>query len=241
MLPLRLQKQLRLIQKPLANRRCRAAPGCIQLSRFSTAQPATRKPLCHAPAVVRLGPRHRDQELHRHMRCDRTVAHLLLHAVGKQLHQPHPARYPTCAAIETPSQLLQPIAEALLQFNQKPALFKCRFVIARAHRSVQKQGLHFTQQPDHRLHRVLAQLLQCRDPLIAVDNQILLWLLGRNHNDRRLLATGRQRRQQPPLPLRPAHAKVPQAKLKLVEFQKHVQRSLDNSTLRLAESGIARR
>jgi len=69
----------------------------------------------------------------------------------------------------------------------------------------------------------------------------VLWLLGRDHNDRRLLATGRQRRQQPPLPLRPAHAKVPQAKLKLVEFQPHVQRSLDNSTLRLAESGIAQR
>jgi len=159
MLPLDLQKQLWLIQKPLANCRCRAAPGCIQLSRFSTAQPIPGNPLGHAPAVVRLGTRHRDQEPHRHMRCDRAIANLLLDSVGKQLHQPHPARYPTCAAIETPSQLLQPIAEALLQFNQKPALFKCRFVIARAHRSLQKQGLHFTQRPDHRLHRVLAQLL----------------------------------------------------------------------------------
>ena len=83
MLPLRLQKQLRLIQKPLANRRCSAAPGRIQLPRFSTAQPIPGKPLGQAPAVVRLGPRHRHQVLHRHMRRDPAIAHLLLHTVGK--------------------------------------------------------------------------------------------------------------------------------------------------------------
>ena len=241
MLPLRLQKQLRLIQKPLAHRRCCASPGRIQLSRFTAAQPVPGKPLGHASAVVRQRSRHRHQVLHRHMRRDPAVAHLLLHAVGKQLHQTHPARHPTRAAIETASQLLQPIAEALLQFNQQPALFKSRFVIARAHRPVQKQGLHFAQRPDHRLHRVLTQLLQSRYPPIAVDDQVVLWLLGRNHHDRRLLTAGRQRRHQPPLPLWPAHPKVLQAPLKLVEFQPHLPHSLDRSTLRLAESGIARR
>jgi hypothetical protein len=140
------------------------------------------------------------------VRRDRAIAHLLLHAVGKQLHQTHPPRDPTRAAIETASQLLQPIAEAMLQFNQQPALFQRRFVIARAHRPVQKQGLHFAQRPDHRLHRVPAQLLQRRDPPIAVDHQIAIRLLGRYHHDRRLLTAGRQRRQQPSLPLRPAHA-----------------------------------
>jgi hypothetical protein len=79
------------------------------------------------------------------MRCDRAIAHLLLHTVRKQLHQTHPPRYPTRAAIETAGQLLQPIAEALLQFNQKPALFKSRFVIAHPHRPVQKKSLHFAQ------------------------------------------------------------------------------------------------
>ena len=241
LLPLRLQKQLRLIQKPLANRRCSASPGCIQLSRFATAQPVPGKPLGHAPAVVRSAPRHRHQELHRHVRRDRASAHLLLHTVSKQLHQTHPPRYPTRAAIETAGQLLQSIAEALLQFNQKPALFQSRFVIARAHRPVQKQSLHFTQRPDHRLHRVPAQLLQRRDPLIAVDDQITIWLRGCDHHDRRLLTAGRKRRQQPPLPLRPAHPKVLQAPLKLVQFQPHLPHSLDRSTLHLAESGIARR
>jgi len=117
MLALRLQKQLRLIQKPLANRRCCTPPGCIQLSRFTAAQPIARKPLRHAPAVFRFRACNRNQDLHRHMRRDGAVAHLLLHALREQLDQSHPARHPTRAAIKTPCQLLQPIAEALPQFN----------------------------------------------------------------------------------------------------------------------------
>jgi len=58
----------------------------------------------------------------------------------------------------------------LLQLHQKPALFKSRLVVAGTHRPVQKQSLHFAQQPDHGIHRVTAQLLQRRDPLIAVDD-----------------------------------------------------------------------
>ena len=144
-LPLRLQEQLRLGQQALPYGRRGTAPGRIQLARFATAQAMPRNTLRHAATVFRVQARHRHQELHRHMRCDRAIANLLLDSVGKQLHQPHPARYPTCAAIETPSQLLQPIAEALLQFNQKPALFKSRFVIAHPHRPVQKKSIHFAQ------------------------------------------------------------------------------------------------
>jgi hypothetical protein len=173
------------------------------------------------------------------VRRDRAIAHLLLHAVGKQLDQAHPTRYPTRAAIETASQILQPIAEALLQFHQQPAFFESRFVIARTHRPVQKQSLHFAQRPDHSLHRVAAQLLQRRDPLITVDHQIFIRLLGRNHDDRSLLTAGRQRRQQPPMAFRPAHTKMLQAPLKLMEFQPHDPHPLDSSTLHQIASGIA--
>jgi hypothetical protein len=83
-------------------------------------------------------------------------------------------------------------------------------------------------------------LLERSDPLITVDHQVTVWLLGRNHNDRRLLTAGCQRRQQPPMAFRPAHEKVLQTPLKLVEFQPHARRSLDSSTLRLPASGIAR-
>jgi hypothetical protein len=67
------------------------------------------------------------------MRRDGAVAHLLLHTLRKQLHQSHPTRHPTRAAIETPRQLLQSVAEALLQFHQQPTFFQRRFVVARTH------------------------------------------------------------------------------------------------------------
>jgi hypothetical protein len=113
-------------------------------------------------------------------------------------------------------------------------------VIAPTHRPVQKQGLDFAQRPDHRFDRVPAQLLKRGDPLIAVDHQVMLRLLGRDHHDRRLLAAGRQRRQQAPMTLRPAHPKVLKTPLKLVEFQPHDPHPLDSSTLHQLRSGIAR-
>jgi hypothetical protein len=174
------------------------------------------------------------------MRRDCAVAHLLLHTLRKQLHQAHPTRHPTRAAIETARQFLQPIAEALLQFHQQPAFFQSRLVIARTHRPVQKQGLHFAQRPDHRFDRVTAQLLECRNPLIAVDQQIFIRLLGGNHDDRRLLTAGRQRCQQSPMPFWPAHAKVLKSPLKLMKFQTHETHPLHSSTLHQAATGIAR-
>jgi hypothetical protein len=174
------------------------------------------------------------------MRRDCAVAHLLLNTLRKQLNQAHPTRHPARAAIETAGQFLQPIAEALLQFHQQPAFFESRLVIARTHRPVQKQGLHFAQRPDHRFDRVTAKLLECRDPLIAVDQQIFIRLLGGNHDDWRLLTAGCQRRQQSPMPLRTAHAKVLETPLKLMEFQTHEMQPLDSSTLHQIRSGIAR-
>jgi hypothetical protein len=174
------------------------------------------------------------------VRRDGAVAHLLLHTLGKQFDQADPTRHPTCAAIKSPRQFLQPIVEALLQFHKQPAFFQSCLVVARTHRPVQKQGLHFAQRPDHRFYRVPAQLLERRDSLIAVDDQISIRLLGLNHDDRRLLTAGRQRRQQPPLPLWPTHAKVLQTMLKLVQFQAHPAHPLDSSTLHQVRSGIAR-
>jgi hypothetical protein len=84
-------------------------------------------------------------------------------------------------------------------------------------------------------------LLQCCDPLITIDDQIVLWLLGCHHDDWRLLAAGRQRRQQATMTLWPMHPKVLKPPLKLVEFQPHAPRPLDNSNLHQIASGIARR
>ena len=173
------------------------------------------------------------------MRRDGAVAHLLLNTLRKQFDQSHPPRHPTRTAIKTARKRLRPIAEALLQFHQKPAFSQSRLVIARTHRPVQKQSLHFAQRPDHCLHCVEAQLLERRDPLVAVDHQVTIRLFTRNHYDRRLLTADRQRRQQTPMAFRPAHAQVFQTPLKLMKFQPHAPRPLDNSNLHQIQSRIA--
>jgi len=242
-LPLRLQEQLRLGQQPLAHRRCRASPGRIQLARFATAQPMPRKTLRHAATVFRTQPRHRHQELHRHMRRDRAAAHLLLHRRRQQLDQAHPPRDPAHAAIESPRQLLLVISEAFRHLCQQPALFQSRCLLAGAHRAVQKKRIGFAQRPDHRFDRVAPQLLQRPDPPVAVDEQIALGLICGDDDHRRLLPTGRQRCQQPLLALRPVHTQVLQAPLKLVKFQLHRFRPRRRYPVNMqhAESGIARR
>ena len=243
MLPLRLQEQLRLGQQPLAHRRCGAAPGRIQLARFAAAQPMPRKTLRHAATVFRAQPRHRHQELHRHMRGDRAAAHLLLHRRRKQLDQTHPPRDPAHATIEAPCQLLLVVAEALRHLRQQPALFQSSCLLAGAHRAVQKKGLGFAQRPDHRFDRVAPKLFQSPGPPVAVDEQIALGMIRGDDDDRRLLPTGRQRCQQPLLAFRPVRAQVLQTPLKLVEFQLHRFRPRRRYPVNMhqAESGIAHR
>jgi hypothetical protein len=242
-LPLRLQEQLRIGQQPLAHGRRGAAPGRIQPARFATAKPMPRKALCHAATVFPAQPRHRHQELHCHMRHDRAAAHLLLHLRRQQLDQAHPPRDPAHAAIESPRQLLLVIPEAFRHLRQQPALFQNRCLLAGAHRAVQKKGLGLAQRPDHRLDRVAPKLFQSPGPPVAVDEQIALGPICGDDDNRRLLPTGRQRRQQPMLAFRPVRAQVLQTPLKLVKFQLHRFRPRCRYPVNMqqAESGIAHR
>src|SRR2546429_1434367 len=63
-------------------------------------------------------------------------------------------------------------------------------------RTVQHQSLDFVHRPDHRLDRVSTQLLESRDALVTVNDQIAIRLIRMSDNDdRRLLSGSRQRRQ----------------------------------------------
>jgi hypothetical protein len=75
----------------------------------------------HSLAVFQALARRRHQELHGHLRQDLARTHLLLDRFRQNLHQRQPPRYPTHASIETTRQLIQAIAEALLQLRQQPA------------------------------------------------------------------------------------------------------------------------
>lgn len=194
-MPLGFQEQLRLIENAPPDCRRGVSPRVVQLSGFAAGEPMHRKRFGHVLTVFEVHTCYRYQELHRHMGRDRTAADLSLHALGKLIDQRQTARYPTRAAIEAARQLVETIAKALFQFNQQPAFFQRRLVFRPAQRPIQDQSFGLAYRPDHRLYRVPAQLLQRRDPLVAVDDQVTVNLVGdRHHHNRSLLPRAGQRR-----------------------------------------------
>lgn len=155
---------------------------------MAAAEAVLRKRLGHALAVVRIGARHRRQILHRDMRRDLAGTNALLHGFGKLFHQSQPARDPTHAAIKSPRQIIEAVAEASFEFLKQPALFQRRLLFGKTHRPIQDQRVGFAHVPNNSFDRVAAQLLQSRHAFVAVDDQIpIRFLENRHDDDRRLL------------------------------------------------------
>jgi hypothetical protein len=107
-------------------------------------------------------------------------------------------------------------------------------------RTVQHQSLDFVHRPDHRLNRVPSQLLESRDALVTVNDQIAIRLIRNSDDDDRcLLSRGRQRRQQLPLPLWIPRPQMFMAAVQLVKLQLHFRWSPAVGILQQAQSGIA--
>jgi len=123
-LPLRLEKQLRLIQEALANRGRSVAPGRIQLAGLARIAVLLSEDGGHPLAVLQAVTRHRHQELHGYRRRNFAFAHLLLEGLRQKFHQRQPPRYPAPATVEPARQLLHAVAEALRQLGQQPAQFQ---------------------------------------------------------------------------------------------------------------------
>lgn len=226
-----------MIEKALARGRRAAAPGGIELAGFTRAPALAGEGGRHPLAVIDVGARHRHEELHGHVRRDLSLAHLLLNRLRQHFDQRQPARDPTHIAIEPPRQLFDLVAEALFELGQQPSLLERRLMLAQAERAIQHQRLALAHRPDYGFHCVAPELLESRNALVPVDDQIAVRLIGhRHHHDRRLLAHLGQRGQQAPLALGTAHSQVLEAAVELVKLHVHgplmVQR---------ARSGIARR
>jgi len=86
-----------------------------------------------ALTVIGVDARHRHQVLHRHLRGDLAVAHVLLDRFRQQFDQRQPARDPTGASIEPPRQFVERIVEALFHLREQPALFERAFLRTEAH------------------------------------------------------------------------------------------------------------
>ncbi len=200
-LRLDFEKQLGLVEQALAGQGRAVTPSGIQLPGLSAVTVMLNEHGGHPLAVVQADARRRHQEFHGHVGGELALAHLLLDGLGEQIHQGQAPRHPTRAAIKAARQLLLSIAVALLQLRQQPTFFQRRLVGGEAQRTVQHQGLGFAQRPDHRFHRVPAQLLECRQALVAINDQVPVRLaFHRHHHDGRLLPHFRQRGQQLPLP-----------------------------------------
>src|SRR5205814_9824354 len=93
-------------------------------------------------------------------------------------------------------------------------------------RTVQHQSLDFVHRPDHRLDRVPTQLLESRDALVTVNDQIPIWVIRSGADgDRGLLSRGGRRRPQLPLPLRIRHPETFIAAIPVVKLELHCRRS----------------
>jgi hypothetical protein len=195
LLPLRLEEQRGIIQNPFADRGRSLPPGGIQLPGFARVAVMLGEDRRHPLAVLQALPRYRNQKFHRHLRRDLALPHLLLDALRQKLHQRQPPPNPAHAAIEPLRQLFQAVAETLLQFGQQPAHLQHGLMLGKTQRTLQQHGRGFAHRPNYRLHRVSPQLLQNRDPLIAINDDIAVRLAFRRHHyDGRLLPRCGQRR-----------------------------------------------
>jgi hypothetical protein len=214
------QKQLRLGENPLARLPgFGLAPGVIEQCRLPRGPRMLCEHACHPHAVFRADPRHRSQIPHGDLRCDASFADLLLHRFRQSFHQRQAARHPRRAAVETPRQFFDRVAELFLHLSQQPALFeRCFRLAVHAQRMRQQQCFGLADVPDQRIDRVAPQLFERSDALMSIDHQIAL--LGGDDDDGSLLAGFSQRRQQLPESRRVADPEMLQAVIQLMKLQR---------------------
>jgi len=76
----------------------------------------------------------------------------------------------------------------MFQFCQQPALFQRAAAFACSHRLLEHERFGFVHGPDGGRYRVAAQLPQCGDAFVAIDDQIPVRLIPDSYdNDRQLL------------------------------------------------------
>jgi hypothetical protein len=92
-LPLGFEKQPGILQNAFADRGRASAPSPVQLTGFSRIAVVLGENRRHPLAVLQALARHRHQKLHRYLRRDLALAHLLLDGFRQQLRQRQPPRY----------------------------------------------------------------------------------------------------------------------------------------------------
>ena len=126
----RFQKKGRLGENALTGNAFGVAPGVIEVSGLARGPMLLREDLRHALALFLIDSRRGRQIAHGDLRGDPAFAHVLLHRFRQRFHQRQAARHPCWAAVETPRQIVDRVAELFFHLGQQPALFERRFRLA---------------------------------------------------------------------------------------------------------------
>ncbi len=203
------EKKRRLFENPRSHPRRAVAPGGIQLARLAARELVRGEGAGHLFAIFEIGARHRDEELHGCVRGDLTFTHLLLDRVRQKFDQRQAARNPTDTAVKAAGEFVQPVAEALFEFREQPALLQGGFAIRCPQRLAKQECLGLVHLPHGRMHRVVAQPSQGRDAFVAVDDQVTVGFIADRHDhDWHLLARGCKRGEKPSLAVGASRAQV---------------------------------
>lgn len=183
------QVRARILQQPITPLGGGRAPGAVKSLDLRTVETVRndRSRQGFAARTIRAGQR--NQNLHRCLRGDVPDTDLVLDRHAQRTHQAKPTRDPTQTFEETTGKLRLAPAKAMLQLRQQPTLLQRTQTTAIGKMRLKHKRFALPKLPDHRLHRVRAQLLEGRDPLMAVNHNVTaLRIRSRHHHDRMLLA-----------------------------------------------------
>jgi hypothetical protein len=182
------------------------------------AEPMRRDRLGEAQAIGGVGARHGYEVLHRGVRDQPSVLHVLLDGVGQRAHQTQAPGHPAHAAIEASRQRVEGQAVVVVQRAQQPALLERAVGRVGAQELSKDQGLGLRHLPHDGGDGVAVQPAKAANALVAVDHHIRR--ARRHDHDRHLLAGIGQRGQQAPFAGRLLHPQplVPQLELMKLQF-----------------------
>lgn len=225
----RPQSQTRVCQQSLPALPIGLPPGPVELLAFLSPELVTSQDVGEGRAVLLRDPSQGHKATHRGLSGNDPLAQLLLHSVRQLTDQGQTPRNPARALVHTSGQLVEAQVLLVTQLGQQPRLLQSRQALGAALSAIQQQGLRLLQVQHHGTDLVLSQTAQSPQTLEAVDDQVALERLQRNHHNGDLLAGLGQRGEQPTL-LRPsAQAQPFMAAVQLVKFQIHREGSWRNA------------
>lgn len=218
------QVEHRLLHDAFALGGIGAAPGRGQPAQLPRAHRgwSPSKPINELRAVSFLGPGQGHEMAHCAVRTEPPLTHEILGLLRQLADQGQPSRHPALRMSHEHGQLRLTDAVTLDELRQQPALLQRRALLRRLLPMCQAKRLHLVERQHHHRHRVVPELLQGGDPLVAVDQHVAPGMIDLlDHHHRALLAVLADRRHELRSSLWVADAGRPVGQLELVKFQLH--------------------